>query len=515
MPQRNPSSEPDLSGLPQPGETLDGKYSIDGLLGVGGMGVVFVATHLRLGHRVAIKMLLPEWVNDATVAQRFAREGRASAAIHNDHIVRVLDVDEAEGRPYLVLEYLDGQDFESLLAGGGAFPVVTAVDLLLQACEGLAEAHAVGTIHRDLKPANLFLTTLSDGSPCVKVLDFGISKVTSASRMSLTHTKGTLPLTVMGTPHYMSPEQMESLKDVDARTDIWSLGAILHELLAGSPPFEGDTITALCAHVMTDPPAPLARLRRDVPVALEAVVLRCLEKDRSRRYRSVAELARALEPFGSGAAQASAARISRTVEGGIEQPRVSPGVSRFPTPVRSARSLVYDVTYPSAIKRPLAGYALAALASLALAGGVGWKLAKQANAIHAAENETPMAVFVPAPAIPPVPSLSSPPAVLAPTSSGVTTTGAVVAAPGPTVPTSPLPPEVPVVTTTTLVATATPTHVHHHHARTTPQAFAPRSRANDSDENPYASDSPAPASPTTVPSAPSPADPARLFDERK
>ncbi|HEY2515204.1 MAG TPA: serine/threonine-protein kinase, partial [Polyangiaceae bacterium] len=387
MPDSTKHARANLEGLPRAGETFDGKYRIEGLLGAGGMGVVFAATHLRLGQRVAIKMLLPEWVGDEAVAQRFAREGRASVAVRSEHIVRVLDVDEAQGRPYLVLEYLEGEDLEEIIATRGALPIPTAVDLILQACEALAEVHASGVIHRDLKPANLFLTYRADGSPCLKVLDFGISKATA--RNSGFIEEGTQPLTVMGSPHYMSPEQMQSATDVDVRADLWSIGAILHELLAGKPPFEGESITALCAHVMTDPPPPLTRLRRDVPPALEGVVLRCLEKDRRRRYADVGELAHALASFGSDAARASAARIARVLEGGpggsVRPPASLPREGLSPSPP-TARNLVSDVSFPAGIHRPFGGYLLAAAFVGALVGGTAWKLHAQAAALHDAEQ---------------------------------------------------------------------------------------------------------------------------------
>ena len=491
MPQANDHHpDIDLRGLPQAGETFDDKYRIDGILGFGGMGVVFAATHLRLAERVAIKMLLPEWLTEPTIVERFEREGRASAAIRSEHIVRVLDVDECEGRPYLVLEYLEGQDFDALVSESGALPVASAVDFILQACEALAEAHALGTIHRDLKPANLFLTHRADGSPCVKVLDFGISKVNSRSgRSSQLRMSGTQPMTVMGSPHYMSPEQMRSATDVDARADIWSLGAILHELLAGSPPFDGETITALCAHVMGDPPQRLEQARSDVPPALQGVVLRCLEKDPARRYSNVAELSHALAVFGSDAAHASAARIARVVELGINPGRAYPG-----TDARRAR-IVSDISVPRAIKRPVGAYVLAVLAVLGLLAGVGWKIAKQSLAIRAAEREAPVAVLAPAvtSGIPPVPIPSS----------VASTTSAFVSAPiAALAPIAAPAPHVHVI----------PPHVHHAHpsARTHAQVGA---LVNAS---PTSTSAPVDAPPATARNArPAPADPNDLFDQRK
>jgi serine/threonine-protein kinase len=159
--------EHDLSGLPRPGETFDGKYRIEKVLGVGGMGAVLSAIHLRLEERVALKLLLPQWAQDQELVRRFVREGQASIKIRSEHVVRVLDVGLVKEQPYLVLEYLDGSDFAVLIHECGPLAIADAVDCLLQACEALAEAHTSGIIHRDLKPANLFLTHRADGSPCV------------------------------------------------------------------------------------------------------------------------------------------------------------------------------------------------------------------------------------------------------------------------------------------------------------------------------------------------------------
>ncbi len=404
-----------LRGLPRAGELFDEKYRIDSILGIGAMGVVFAATHLRLAERVAIKMLLPEWLDQPVLVERFAREGRASAAVRSEHIVRVLDVDECEGRPYLVLEYLEGKDLQTLLSELGTLSVVSAVDFVLQACEALAEAHVLGTIHRDLKPANLYLTHRADGSPCVKVLDFGISKIASPTpRASGIQPQGTRAL--LGSPHYMSPEQMMSAEDVDARTDIWSLGAILHELLAGTPPFIGETLTVLCARVATEAPTPLAFLRRDVPDELAGVVLRCLQKDPSRRYANVAELSRALSIFGSPAALASAERISRVLEGGIERRDASVHRGKPVTARPPPRGIA-----PRAIAR-----GLAVLVALAMLGGVGWKVATHENVVARAVSETAVSE-----AVAPVPT---PNASAAPVPSSIaSTTGALVTRPEPDV----------------------------------------------------------------------------------
>ena len=299
---------------PGPGAVIAGKYVVERTIGIGGMGVVLAAMHRQLDQRVAIKCLLPELLGQKEVVARFLREAQAATKIRSEHVVRVLDVGELHnGAPFMVLEYLEGKDLDGLLRASGPLSVVNAVDYVTQALEALAEAHALGMVHRDLKPANLFLTHRADGSACVKVLDFGISKVAArpgeGTNMNLTNAAA-----VMGSPHYMAPEQMRSARDVDARADVWALGAILHEVLAGGPPFRGQTFPELFAQILQDSPPPLSMYRNDVPVALDQTILRAMEKDPARRFANVAELAFAIAPYGSPAAQASAERIARVLQ---------------------------------------------------------------------------------------------------------------------------------------------------------------------------------------------------------
>ncbi|HMA92739.1 MAG TPA: serine/threonine-protein kinase, partial [Polyangiaceae bacterium] len=238
-----------------PGSILAGKFRVERVLGQGGMGVVVAATHLQLEQLVAIKFLLPEACAIPNAIARFMQEARAAAKIRSEHIGRVMDVATADdGTPYIVMEYLEGQDLAALLAARGQLPVAEAVGYLLQACEAVSEAHSLGIVHRDLKPANLFLTHRGDGSPLVKVLDFGISKSLAEGSQNANLTGTAL---IMGSPQYMSPEQVRSAKHVDTRTDIWSLGVIAHELLAGRPPFTADTATALLIQIAVEPPTPL------------------------------------------------------------------------------------------------------------------------------------------------------------------------------------------------------------------------------------------------------------------
>ena len=290
------------------GQILGGKYRVDRVLGAGGMGMVVAATHLQLDERIAIKFLLPEALRNPEAVARFGREARAAVKIRGEHVARVIDVGTFEnGAPYMVMEHLDGQDLSALLHERGALSPSDAVDAVLQACEALAEAHALGIVHRDLKPANLFMTRRPDGTPSVKVLDFGISKVTlPGSDHSMTKTSA-----VMGSPLYMSPEQMTASRHVDARTDVWAIGVVLYELLTGRVPFSAETLPEICGLILTATPAAIRNYSPAVPEGLQAVVQRCLEKDRERRFANVSELARALSPFGSRATSRSVERIAR------------------------------------------------------------------------------------------------------------------------------------------------------------------------------------------------------------
>jgi serine/threonine-protein kinase len=206
------------------GDVLSGKYRVERVLGTGGMGVVVAAHHLQLDERVAIKFLLPEGLKNAEALARFEREARAAVKIKNEHVARTIDVGKLEnGAPYIVMEFLEGSDLASLLRARGALAIDETVEYVLQASEAIAEAHALGIIHRDLKLENLFVVRRADGLMSVKVLDFGISKVTgmagSGRDVGMTRTS-----TIMGSPLYMSPEQLHSTRDVDTRTDIWANG---------------------------------------------------------------------------------------------------------------------------------------------------------------------------------------------------------------------------------------------------------------------------------------------------
>jgi eukaryotic-like serine/threonine-protein kinase len=305
--------EAQLAGVTE-GSILAGKYRVDKVLGVGGMGVVVAAHHIQLDDRVAIKFLLPETLGNGDAVMRFAREARAAVKIKSEHVARVTDVGTLEnGAPYMVMEYLEGGDLSAWLVEQGRLPVEQAIDLLLQGCEAIAEAHAIGIVHRDLKPANLFVARLPGGVQSVKVLDFGISKLTGFSA-SGGESSATKTSALLGSPLYMSPEQMRSSKDVDARSDIWALGVILYELLAGAAPFIADSMPELVFKVVDGAPLSLLELRPDLPAGLEAVIFRCLEKDRSRRFQTVGDLAGALGQFAPRKSRVSIDRIVQVMQ---------------------------------------------------------------------------------------------------------------------------------------------------------------------------------------------------------
>ena len=364
----------DTAKLPAIGEILGGKYRIERVLGEGGMGVVFEATHERLGQRVAIKMLLPALLEVAELVGRFEREARASAQLRHRNSARVVDVDVSpSGIPYIVMELLHGHDLEEELGRRGRLPIGEAVHYVLQACSAMSEAHRLGIVHRDLKPSNLFLNDEGDGTTCLKVLDFGISKIQTED-VSLTSTQAQ-----MGTPLYMSPEQVRSAKNVDHRTDLWSLGIILYELIAGQPPFMGSA-AGIGAAIVNDPPPPIVTARPDVPAELARVIERALTKSPADRFASARDLAAALMPFSSTpvpleprTSSGSIPRLSTSGENpaAIEHAATIAAVSPASVPSKNATGGSWAKESSSTKRsRPWAAYAgIALLAGVAL--GVG------------------------------------------------------------------------------------------------------------------------------------------------
>jgi serine/threonine protein kinase len=288
--------------VPPVGTVLAGSYRVEGVLATGGMGIVLRATELASERAVAIKVMTAGAAADPEQVARFRREAKAASSLTSTHVVRVLDFGELEtGLPYLVMEHLEGTSLADLVKARGALPIGEAVELVLQAIHGVAQAHALGIVHRDLKPANLFVTGDAPAH-VVKVLDFGASKLTAESTVDPSDPGGvTVASSLIGSPRYMAPEQIRSALEVDARADIYALGATLHELLSGKPIFFADSLARIFAQVLWDAPEPLSASRDDVPAALEAVVARCLAKLPADRYATVEALAAALAPFGSAA----------------------------------------------------------------------------------------------------------------------------------------------------------------------------------------------------------------------
>jgi len=344
------------------------KYVIEHELGIGGAGIVVGARHRELDERVAIKFLLPGQSNEAVA--RFRREARAASRIKNQHVVRINDVSTTDsGIPYIVMEYLEGVDLERMLQQSPKrqLPISDAIEFILQACEALAECHGLGIVHRDLKPSNLFCVHGADGLAMIKVLDFGISKL----MLSAVEGDTTDHSRVLGSPRYMSPEQFDSSFDVDSRADIWAIGVILYELFAGVVPFVGKDVLTLWQKIRSETPAPIANHRPDVPARLIPVVMKCLQKDRERRYANLADLAKALLPFAPERARASVTRIVRTVESpgtmtsALDLPRLDKGAwSHSPT----IQSLTPQVAAP--VKTRARAYAIAV--ALAVVGALLW-----------------------------------------------------------------------------------------------------------------------------------------------
>ncbi len=308
----------------QIGSIVAGKYRIERVIGAGGMGTVVAATHIQLGTELALKFLNDQIKASANSLERFTREARACAQLKSEHVCKVSDFGMAEGMPYLAMELLDGSDL-SKLRDAGPVDVPTAAHYVLQACAGLAEAHAMGIVHRDLKPHNLFLARRADGSPLIKVLDFGIAKIPVGDDVSITQTSS-----ILGSPGYMAPEQLRSTKTVDTRADIWALGVILYELAGSRHPFHAEAVTEVAVKIAMDDPPPLV----EAP-ALQHIVSRCLEKDPDERYPDVGALADELAPL---CARPDLAATVRALLGGSAGARSAASIaSRPPADTKPSR----------------------------------------------------------------------------------------------------------------------------------------------------------------------------------
>jgi serine/threonine-protein kinase len=326
------------------GQVLAGKYAVEQVLGMGGMGVVVAARHVQLGTRVALKFLRPEACANPTTATRFLREARAAANLQGEHVVRVTDVGTLDsGAPYMVMELLHGGDLATALAARGPLPIDQAALHVIEACLAVAEAHALGIVHRDIKPANLFLAQRADGSSCLKVLDFGVSK-TPSNLHEGSDSAGVATGTgaALGTPYYMSPEQIRSARDVDGRTDVWALGVVLYELLTGRRPFEAQTLPAVFVAITNDAPVTPRSHRPDLPVELERVVLACLEKVPAHRVPTVAELAHRLAPFAPRGSEGLVERAQRLGRGPVLQANSAPAALAHLAPTQAATAGAWE-----------------------------------------------------------------------------------------------------------------------------------------------------------------------------
>jgi serine/threonine protein kinase len=340
----------------EPGDVIASKYRVQQLIGTGGVGFVVAATHVGLDDSVALKFLKPEFATNEEAVTRFTIEARASFKIKNEHVARVLDVDTLpDGTPFMVMELLEGSDLRSILETHRYLPIPLAVDFALQSCEALAAAHALHIVHRDIKPENLFVTLYGEGDH-IKVLDFGISKVALTQAPLPTRKTRATALTMMavGTPPYMSPEQVRASTDLDARADIWSLGCVLYELLTGNAPFERMSLMQACAAVLEEEPLPLREGCPEASAELEAAVMRCLRKEPAERYGNIAELAHALAPFGTRS-KACADRCTELLAEGMR--RSDPELRHSePPPVRRPDPLAIRVPtrteIPAQVSRP-------------------------------------------------------------------------------------------------------------------------------------------------------------------
>jgi serine/threonine-protein kinase len=328
------AGDPAISAtLPVPGERVAGKYRIERIVGRGGMGVVYAAHHIVLDQRVALKILAPEVASQNTAVTRFLTEARLAARLKSERLCQVIDAGVTEnGLPYIAMELLEGCDLARLLyERRGPLPVGEAVEYVVQALDAVAEAHARGVVHRDLKPSNLFLTQHTGAPPVIKVLDFGISKVDEAFG-----TGGSLPTNVtasraiIGSPTYMSPEQIQNVKKTDHRADIWSVGIILYELMSNTLPFRGDTAGEIFVQIIEGKLTPLSKIRPEVPVALSDIVARCLTRNPDERFDSVVSLAEALAPYAWYKHHNTLTRMRRAV--GTRHGAMTPGTTSASVP---------------------------------------------------------------------------------------------------------------------------------------------------------------------------------------
>jgi len=344
-----------------PGQTIAGKFRIERVLGTGGMGIVLEAINIQLDQRVALKFLRQDIERSPAVVARFEREIRSAVKLRSEHVARVSDVGmHADYGPFMVMELLEGSTLAALV-GTGPLPFHRAAEYVIHACEGLAEAHVLGIVHQDVKPANLFLVQGNDGRPLLKVLDFGISKATLGEPRSIESATTGRSGSNMGTPHYLSPEQLRASRDVDLRADVWALGCVLFELVTGTKAFEAKRFTELVAKILEEPRAAVPA-DLEVPAGLVEVIDRCLEKERERRYANSAELALALLPFARRRAHSVASHaVAHVADGGLDPhlampssmpPRPSDGIDTLESSPSLRAPGVAKVSLTDSYERP-------------------------------------------------------------------------------------------------------------------------------------------------------------------
>jgi serine/threonine-protein kinase len=340
---------------------------VEHVLGEGGMGIVVAAIHLGLDQRVALKILRPEMRRMPEVVERFQREARAASKIEGAHVAKVLDVGALDdGTPFMVMEHLEGNDLSSVRRGGRPLPPALAVAYIIEACEAIVEAHGLGIIHRDIKPANLFLAKKRSGKTEIKVLDFGISKLGGPGEADAGLTGSAV---AMGSAEYMSPEQMLSARDVDLRADIWSLGVCLYELCTARGPFAGASLGDTCAQVIHGAPPPPRGVAPQIPPGLEAIILRCLDKDRTKRFASAADLAAALLPF-AGRPSEDSSPASRFSQPSLP-PIIAPAAPPDPSAVTTLTLASPAARLPGITPLVLAGMMLVAVMIIGIAFALG------------------------------------------------------------------------------------------------------------------------------------------------
>jgi tRNA A-37 threonylcarbamoyl transferase component Bud32 len=388
------------------GKLVGGKYRLVRLVGSGGMGEVYEAHHAAIGRRFAIKFLHPLLAGNGEAVVRFQREAQAAGGLENENIAAVVDMGTAEDRtPFLVMEYLDGEDLGRLLVRSGPLSAPRATYITIQVCRGLSAAHARDIVHRDLKPENLFICKRNDGSDQVKILDFGIAKLHASTGLTQTGT-------TMGTPFYMSPEQARGAKEVDPRTDIYSLGVILYEMLSGAKPHPGDSYNEILYHVLTQEPTALDGMRPGLPLGLSGVVHRAMAYEAMNRFVSAADFTTALIPFAGRAVTPALSQAGLAAAGATMSSPVSLPAMAIATPLSSQP---IDATAP-ARKRPRVLVWATVVAALALVGAVVlWPSVHGGPQPSVAPPKTSVApppppAPAPAPAATPVPVVIPPPA---------------------------------------------------------------------------------------------------------